>query len=527
MDFQQAVELFSAGRLPEAAAVCRGLLDVQPQHVQALHMLSLILANEGQTAEALEGIERVIQLEPQSLALRAAKASMLLYAERLDEAEAVVQAGLAAQPQAPDLLDLLGVIRLGRGDPRSAEECFRSALKLSPGHAGARGNLALLYEQSNRMEEVLCLTQEGLAARPGDVTLRLVLGRCQRRQGDYAAARNTLTALQQAGTPKLRRDVEYELALCADALEETEAAFEHSRHANALARELKPQSVIEGQGFGDLVQNLYARFTPEWVAAWQDLPADSSAQPMFLVGFPRSGTTLLDSMLGAHPDVMVLEERPTVQAMLDGLVHLPGGYPEALKDLTEAERAALARDYSRVATAHARDRKCALDKSPFLSVHAGLIQRVFPGAPILFMVRHPCDVVWSCFMTNMELNPGTVHFTELPSTVNLYCGIMALWLRYRDLLPLNYRLVRYEDLLDAPGEVLRDILAFLGLPWSENVLRHTEHVAVRGRISSASYAQVSRPLYHSARDRWRRYVKYLEPYFPQLRPYCELFGYAL
>ncbi|MGH8283038.1 MAG: tetratricopeptide repeat-containing sulfotransferase family protein [Gammaproteobacteria bacterium] len=527
VSFQQALELFAADRFPEAAAVCRRILVSEPRYSRALHMLARIFADEGKLTEGLACIERALRLEPQSVEMHVASASMLLYAGRLAEAESAVQAGLAVQPQAPALLDIQGAIFLQRGDSRAAETCFRHVLQLVPGHPGARGNLALLYERNNRLEEALRLAQSGLTDRPEDVTLRLVLGRCQRRQGEYEAARATLAGLQQAGTPMLRRDVEYELALCADALEDTAGAFEHSQRANNLARELLPQMLADGQRFMTTIQVLRTGFTPEWVANWRELPTDDSILPIFLVGFPRSGTTLLDSMLGSHPDLMVLEERPTVHAMVNRLARSTSGYPEALRELRDSERAALRRDYLEAAGEKAPGTRRLLDKSPFMTVHLGLIQRVFPNASIVFMTRHPCDVVLSCFMTNFELNSGTTHFTGLAETVALYCEVMALWRQYVNVLPLNYRQLRYEDLLAQPEPELRSLTTFLGLTWSVALLEHTVYAAARGRINSASYAQVTQPLYHGAHDRWRRYARYLEPYFPQLRPWCEYFGYGL
>lgn len=526
-DFGEVEVWFRQGRHAEAAAGCAAILTVQPQHVRAYYMLSLILAGEGRTREALESIERAIRLDPRSPSLRAACASMLLDLDRLDEAEAAVRAGFAFDPRAAVLLDLQGVIRVRRGDTRGAEECFLHALQYSPGYSAARGNLALLYERNNRLEEGLQVAQQGLVLDPGDATLRLVLGRCQRRRGDPAAARATLAGLAQMPARALRHEAEYELALCADLMGDARAAFEHSRRANALAREISPQAFPLARSYAEHIQMLHRRFTPEWVASWRELPAPPEVPPIFLFGFPRSGTTLLDSMLGSHPDVTVLEELDTTKPLVDSVMRLPGGYPAALKDLLPGQRQTLAREYFRVATANAPPRKYLLDKSPFHTVHAGLIQRVFPGAPLLFMARHPCDVVWSCYMTNFKLNHGTAHFTELDSTVTLYCAVMALWRCYVGSLRPHYRLVRYEDLIEDPERELRAITRFLHLPWSDALLHYPEHVAERGRINSASYAQVSRPLYHSARGRWQRYAEYLQRFFPQLRPWCEFFGYSL
>ncbi|MBU6469759.1 MAG: sulfotransferase, partial [Gammaproteobacteria bacterium] len=289
-----------------------------------------------------------------------------------------------------------------------------------------------------------------------------------------------------------------------------------------------PHAFKDGQDFLLQIQGLHARFTPEWVAAWRALPdAVEAPAPAFLAGFPRSGTTLLDSMLEAHPEIAVLEERATEQAMIATLNQLSGAYPETLRDLTPEQHTQVRQSYFSAAALAEGERRRVVDKSPFLTVHLGMVQRIFPGAAVIFMLRHPCDVVLSCFLTNLELNSGTVHFTRMQTSVDLYCKVMSLWRRYCEVLSLNCHQIRYEDLLDNSEASLREVLAFLGVPWSGEVLRHTEHVPGRGNINSASYAQVSRSVYQSSRDRWRRYRKYLEPHLEQLRPWCERFGYAL
>lgn len=561
-EFARAIQLFASTRLDEAAGLCRRILHQTPEHPQALHMLSLILGAQGRTAEALTCIEHAIRVDPQHPAMHATRGRVLFLASRheaaigaleqaltsdpanpdalhclalclqrlgrLQAAEAAARKALIVQPASPDLLDNLGVILLERGNPEAARSCFEQALTHADNHPGALANLALLHEQNNHLDEASRLARKGLADKPEAVTLRLVLGRCLRRRSEYAAAREMLEGLRETGTPALRKDVAYELALCADAMGETETAFMYMNHANVLARSLYPQAEQEGRGFAGLIDRLQRQFTSGWVSSWQDLPNSREARPpAFLVGFPRAGTTLLDTMLGAHPELEVLEEQSSVQAMLECVTHQVGSYPEALATLTAADQSVVKQVY-RAATAGADgNSRQLLDKSPFNTVHVGLMERIFPGAPILFATRHPCDVVLSCFMTNFALNSGTVHFTALGSTVKLYCSVMSLWKTYTQTLQLNYRLVRYEDLIDHPEAELREITGFLGLSWSPAVLDHVAHAATREDVRTASYAQIGRELYHDARDRWQRYRKHLEPYLVTLQPFCAMFGYDI
>lgn len=561
-EFAVAVQQFAAGHLDQAAELCRRILGNTPEHCQALHMLSLVLAAQGRIAEGLTCIERAVRLEPQHPVLHVAHGRILLLAShyeaaiaaferalgadpanpealhclalclqrlgRLQAAEAAARKALQLRPAAPDLLDNLGVILMQGGDLEAARGCFERALTYADTHPGALANLALLHEQNNNLAEAEKLAQKGLAVRPDAMTLRLVLGRCQRRRFEYVAARTTFEGLRESGTPALRKDVEYELALCADAMGDAEVAFTHMQHANLLARSMYPQAEAQGREFIESIRRLQKQFTPEWVSTWRKSPQSYPDRlPAFLIGFPRSGTTLLDTMLGAHPQITILEERPTVQAALTHLDHEGNVYPGSLATLEEAALRNLAQVYRDAAGKPGGEDEYLLDKSPFHTVHLGLIERIFPGTPILFATRHPCDIVLSCYMTNFALNSGTVHFTALDACVNLYCDVMSLWSTYTRTLPLNYRLVRYEDLIDHPEAELREIIGFLGLPWSPKVLDHVTHAAARTDVRTASYAQIGRELYHDASSRWHRYRNYLEPHLQVLQPFCELFGYDI
>lgn len=562
-DFEQARTHFAAGRYPEATGLCHGILALQPRHAKALHMLARILTDEGKSTEALACIEQARQLDPANSAVQSAYGRLLLDAGRLEDAlgalqaalnldagnfeachflavaflhsgkfaqaESTLRAALLRQPQMPELLDDLGTVLARKADHTGAQAAFEEALRCAPDDLGALEQLALWHEQNNRVEDALRLVSQGLARHPADPVLRFILGRCRRRQARYAEAAATLGALRDVRAPALKKDVEFELAMCADAMHEPDVAWAHARQANALAKAIYPHALRQGKEFLALVERLYAGFTPAWVESWSGLPLDTEmASPMFLVGFPRSGTTLLDTMLSASPEVEVLEERPTLEAVIGALTGKGGRYPDALRDLSREERTAWRQSYYTAAgTDGYQHGKRILDKSPFYSIHAGLIQRLFPQAPVLFMLRHPCDVVLSCCMTNFEISPGTANFLDMDSSVRLYCAVMSLWQKYLEVLPVAYYPVRYEDLVVDEEKALRGTARFLGLEWTSAMLEHPRQARSRGRIQSASYAQVSQPLYADACGRWVRYRKYLEPYLDQLRPWCERFGYGV
>jgi hypothetical protein len=264
---------------------------------------------------------------------------------------------------------------------------------------------------------------------------------------------------------------------------------------------------------------------PSWVKGWrEEVQRDDRPSPVFLVGFPRSGTTLLDTMLMGHPDVEVLEEEPTLQ--------------EAAKRLQPLEQLAIAGDdqiraardeYFRVAALHVplAPGKLLVDKNPLSMTMIPIIRRLFPDARIILALRHPCDVVFSCFAANFDINDGMSNFHRLDTAAELYDLSFSCFERARDLFEMPVHTVAYESVLENQEQELRGLLGFLGLEWNDAVLDHQATAKSRGRIKTASYAQVGRPIYGQSAGRWTNFRKHLEPVLPVLEPWVARFGYTL
>ena len=168
----------------------------------------------------------------------------------------------------------------------------------------------------------------------------------------------------------------------------------------------------------------------------------------------------------------------------------------------------------------------AVDKMPLNLLAMPYAQCLFPDARIVFVQRHPCDVVLSCFMQGFALNDATACFLDLGDAVAAYDAVMRMWLRSRELLPLNIHTLVYERLIAAPEDEMRPLVDFLGLDWEQQLLDHRATAHRRGAIGTPSYDQVVEPLSKAASGRWRRYEKQLEPVLPILLPWAERFGYS-
>jgi tetratricopeptide (TPR) repeat protein len=556
------------GSLEEAATAFRQAVALNPTYAEARNNLGGALKLLGRLGEAADCFQQAARLRPGFVDAHANLGQTLLLLERFDGALATFRQALALQPRHIEALFGMGAALLRSGKSAEAATLLAKVIELDPDHAGAHGligaafrhqeqvapalaayraalaadrrharahyNLASLLEQCGEIEQARQVAAQGLAVAPSDPALNLVLAKCDRRNGNLAAALDRLRPLAagaRAAAPGsyYAAPLLYELGLLHDRLGESEAAFAAFQDANRMVIGSGRADEAERLGYRQGIAHLRNRFTREWVDSWRPLPlpGDSEPSPVFLVGFPRSGTTLLELALDSHPGVVSLDERPVASAMLDRLARLPGGYPDALATLAPDDAEALRQAYVD------RARDCVdwrpglvlVDKLPLRTIDVAALARVFPRATFLLALRHPCDVCLSCFMQHFELNTSMANFLRLEDAVSLYVDVMDLWRQYASLLPIRYHPIRYEDMVDDFEGSMRQAIAFIGLPWDESILRYRDQAKARELVTTPSYHQVTEPIYRRARYRWHNYRRQLDPFLPALRPFIELFGY--
>jgi hypothetical protein len=249
---------------------------------------------------------------------------------------------------------------------------------------------------------------------------------------------------------------------------------------------------------------------------------------VFLVGFPRSGTTLLDQILDGHPRLQVMEEKPALFDIRSTIDTMPGGYPSALASLKETDIQNLRDRYLRNVERHIdrRPGTILVDKLPLNICSIPLIVRLFPNSRIILALRHPCDVVLSNFMQDYKLNDAMANFLTIDSAARFYKRVMGFWLQCVELFPLSVHTIKYEDLVhDFEGEI-RNLLRFLDVDWNDAMLDYRRHAQHRRKIVTPSYAQVTEPIYERAKFRWMHYEDYLKPVLKDLQPFIKAFRYA-
>jgi hypothetical protein len=249
--------------------------------------------------------------------------------------------------------------------------------------------------------------------------------------------------------------------------------------------------------------------------------------PIFVVGFPRSGTTMLEQMLDAHPQLQSMDERAFLSNLIDQLSEYGCEYPKDLGKLTAEQCEALRQNYWK-ATEQVAPRKQGqrlVDKNPLQMLRLPLINRLFPNAPIIMALRHPCDSILSNYMQHFTSNSFAVLCSSLNRLAHGYVNAMNAWIHHAEVLKPHVIHSRYEDLLDDFEGNIRRIADFLQLDDASPMARFDQHARDKGFISTPSYTQVIEPPNKKAVGRWRRYHRYFEPILPILEPIMKHWGY--
>ena len=264
------------------------------------------------------------------------------------------------------------------------------------------------------------------------------------------------------------------------------------------------------------------------VGTWDHARAPAAAEsPVFIAAFPRSGTTLLEMTLDAHPLLKSMDEQPFLQNALNELC-VPGvRYPAELGRLSDAQLDQVRGAYwERVNKKLRLERGQRLvDKNPLNILRLPAIRRLFPHAHILHAVRHPCDVVLSCYMQHFRAPDFAFLCADLKTLAVGYRRTMDFWYRQLDLLDPTVREVHYERLVAGFETEMHGIIDFLELPWNDRLLEPATHARSKGYISTPSYAQVVQPVNQRSVGRWRAYEKHFAEVLPLLRPYLDRWNY--
>lgn len=423
----------------------------------------------------------------------------------------------------------LGLCYMDLNMAKEAETALKNAIRWRPTLEAYR-ELATVYEKSNQLDKALVFSRAPLAANPDDPYLNTVIAKCELRKGDAEAALARLERRAEAlEEPHIKAEALNVLARIYDKLGRTGEAYKAFNAGNEEMKKTPEYGELEL----DYPYNNIAVYERLLEKGLPDLPKPKkiAGQPkshVFFMGFPRSGTTLIQTILESHKSIATIDEKPVLRSVSRHLEEFPKGYPEALGALTADAAGVLREIYftqARNFTAF-NETTTLVDKMPLSTLHLPLILTVFPDAKILFAVRHPFASSLSCLMQNFNLNNAMGNLMNLDEITRFYAMTMGFWKTVSETCAFPRHVVCYERLTeDLEGEA-RGLTEFLELPWDPAMLDYAGTAKSKGIISTPSYHQVVQPVYKDAREKWRAYEKFFAPYRDRLDPFCKLFGYS-
>ncbi len=479
------------GKLDAAIADFEAALEYDPGDAANLNALGLCLARNGKTIEGLA---------------------------RLDSA-------IATDPTFASAHYNRGWTLLAMGEVADARAAFEQALTLDPRHAKALGNLASIAVRTGDAETARAYAQRALALEPSQIVALTALAAADAAQGDLASGERRLR--QAIAAPRIepheRAVALGELGDVLDGLDRPGDAFEAYAASNAGFRALYARAWSGKETSLGQAERLIEAFQHASPALWRRSTAPAATSDMgghvFLVGFPRSGTTMLGQALAMNPNVVTLEEEAPLADAVEAFIRTPDGAAR-LAGLDMAGIEHFAQLYCQRVRRVVGDvaGKVVVDKLPMNALALPLMVKLFPTAKILVLRRDPRDVVLSCFRRRFAINSTTVEFLTLEGAARLYDAVMRLMDVYGQVLDLDLRTQSYEKLVhDFNGET-KAICAFIGLAWAPEMV---DFAGRAGDISTPSAAQLARGLNTEGVGQWRRYRDALAPVMPILTPWVE------
>jgi tetratricopeptide (TPR) repeat protein len=525
---QQAFQLYQAGQGDKAAKICLDVLRSQPQQPDALHVLGNVAKDQGQFQQALQYFQQGLRVAPGHFHMLNSAGLLFRKMGYMQEARQCFERAIEIDPGYYQGRYNLANLCRAEGDLGRAKALYREVVKQHGGFADALANLASVLEAEHELDEAQSLASKAVEIDPVNYIARVTLANVARRGQRWDEVLEHLEPiLDDSSLSPVNFTVAAGLvALAKEGLGDYAEAFDLYQCANDTFHEMHAGSMkgLRSMYAPQSLQILQDYFSGRAPSDFETIQSDGKA-PVFLLGFPRSGTTLLDQIMSSHSRITVLEEKENLE---DFYRRFPAN-PERLDELMSCSDEQLQewRDNywrqvgSEVELLHD---EVIVDKLPLNTILLAHIRKLFPSAKIIFALRDPRDTVFSCFQQRFGMNQAMFQFLKLETAVSYYDQVMSLAKTYIDELSIAAHLIRYESVIADFDEQIGGLLAFLDLPWEDGV-RDYQAVARQRRISTPSARDVTRPLYSTSIGKWQRYQDLISGRFEPLETWVEYWSY--
>jgi tetratricopeptide (TPR) repeat protein len=504
--------LMAPGRFDEAIAHYERALIVSPGHVNAHSNLGVALVQQGRIDDAVGHYMQVLAIKPDHAEAHNNLGVALVQQGRIDDAVMHYERALALQPNNADAHSNLGVALMRQGRMDDAEARHRRVLAINPDHPDAHNELGNISKVRGKFDDAMAHYAKAIAIRPAYAEAHFSRAEIKKFHPDDAdlAALEALAARNDLPVTKAPL-IHFALAKALEDTGDYTRAFESLRKGNDLKRR---QFSYDEPGIGELFRRTASAFDSSLFDRFQG-EGHPSKMPIFVLGMPRSGSTLIEQILASHPQVHGAGELPDLEITARAILNAgnePAPFPERIPALDGPALRQIARSYLAGLPPLADGKIRIVDKMPGNFLNIGLIRLALPNAMIIHTMRDPVDTCLSCY--SKLFTSGQLFSYELGELGRLYRRYRDLMAHWRSVLPSDAMLdVSYEDVVDDLEGQARRLIAYCGLPWDDRCLSFHRNSRP---VKTASTVQVRQPLFRSSLERWRKYEAGLAPLLGEL-----------
>jgi tetratricopeptide (TPR) repeat protein len=499
-------KLHQAGRLAEAEIWYRRVLAARPDHANALNLLGIVASQTGRHELAVELIRQAVQKNGQDASYFSNLGTAFFDHGKLDEAVGAYRQAIRVKPDYAEAYCNLGSALEQQGKFDEAIAAYRQAISIKPDYADAYSNLGVALEEQGKFNEARNALERAIELAPSRTVTYRLLGDVKR----FAATDPHLAAMQKLArdmaslSAENQIDLHFALAKAYGDIGDHARSFRNLLQGNALKRQRVNYNEADTRDLFSRIQDVFTLARMRGKRGF----GDPSSKPVFIIGMPRSGTTLVEQILASHPRVYgagELDYMANAVAKLSGRDAASMRLPELVSSMTDEQLRQLGASYVSSISTIAPNAERIVDKLPINFLFAGLIHLALPNARIIHTRRDPIDTCVSCF--GKLFSKGHAYSYDLAELGGYYRAYEALMEHWRKVLPPGVMLeVQYEDVTADLEAAARRIVAHCGLEWDDACLSfHETERAVRTTI------QVRQPIYRNSIGRWRLYERHLGP----------------
>jgi len=550
-------------QMKDALNAYKHAINIQTNNLHYIRNLGTTYYQSSEFENASQILSSLIETTEFDLDVCIALLDSLVTLKHLKQATKI---GLIAKikfPNNTEILNLIGLCELEKRKFSPAIYHFKSVLKIENDNFNAISHLASCYFFSGKQAKGLALLKElkkinsesswiyiclmyetnnqkqllnesiinGLKHYPNSAELHLFNAKRLKGQKQYKQSINSIKTAQRLNQDKhFNATIQYEKAQILDKMSHYKKAWKAIKYASDLTLKNWRKYTPYKDQFNKNCQQIVKSFQSA-----SPKPPNSKGEMLgqnliFVVGFPRSGTTLLDSILSAHSMITILEEAPVIGETYDEISKItPKNYAEKINKLSNKKLNRLRQFYFNALKSYSdwKQEGVLVDKSPLNTVHVALIHTLFPQAKILFSQRHPLDVCLSCYFQDFKMNSFMTNLTSIKKAAATYSSMLNVWKTSVEQLNIPVYYQSYEKLVSEFENQVKDLFLYLELPWQKKVLNYQKELSKRGAIATPSYNQVNQPIYSTSKNRYINYLNYLDKPSQILTPWIDYFNYSI